>query len=1182
MAPLVTSSDRPLHANRHLRVVCIGAGASGIYLAYRLKKLFTDYTLNVYEKNSGIGGTWWENRYPGCACDVPAHNYTFSFEPKWNWSSTYASAAEICDYLSDFVDKYDLRSYIHCQHKVVGAHWDELQTEWVVQVQTASQSIIVRRCDFLIGATGILNAWHWPDIPGLEAFKGKLVHSARWNSDIELTGKRVGIIGNGRAEHVTTFFRQASWVCEMPGTEYRSYSAEEQQAFRDTPGLLLSMRKQVGAALDSLFPLMIRDSVAQTETCRLAREQMEQRIADERLARTLIPNYPLGCRRITPGPGYLEALRQPNVTALIGEISQVTASGCVVDGVEHPLDVLICATGFDTSFQPRFPVIGRDYTNLAEEWIDEPRSYLGVAVNKYPNFFTFLGPNSFFAGGSIMFIIELQGSYMMEILNRWQKEGICTFEPKKDAVDDFIEYKDRVMQNTVWTTACRSWHKSAKGQIIGLWPGSPLHCMEVLASPRYDDYHVTYVGQNRFEYLGNGLSQIELNSFADPTYYLRENDDGISVFHIPQMSRRRRVYLENEVEKRSNSSKGRGNKLIRGGITEASRGEEIRRRIAAEYLLLHIPRSLFSQRYTFNMTLLLTYLMSGLVLPNNMVTIYAVLGLFFHFLIQKITLDFHVHLFIAGCALSWAISVAAYFAFTPFGFFPAMIKSTSNATSFSFGLAISIVTYRLFFHRLHSFPGPWGAKVSRFYLAARIFHSLQYHFVLDDWHRQYGDFVRTGPREISISRVSAVRAVHGPTSPCVKAAWYAHVSNDVKNVSIHMTRDLEVHRLRRRAWDRGFSTKSVLSYEPLITAKADMLLAQIQHHMGQSGSVEVTRWMSFFSFDLMGLIGFGKDFHQIESAVEHPAIQRLHSSLDVVARISPLPWMLGLISSIPFMMGNYSEFIDYCTDQVEERRKRWNSESRARPTDIVSWLLKAIDDDDASAPPGTQALHEDGRLMVIAGSTLSNALYYLASHPSAYRELQLHIDKFTPSCCKSHASCKAFNANEVSRIPYLDAVIKETMRLKPASPSGQPRQTPPEGLWVDEVWIPGDVTVTVPQHTIQRDERYFTRANEFLPERWMETGLAMALEDAFFPFGIGPLSCVGKRLAMIEMQVVLSTIARNFDLELAPGENGEAFDRLVKDTVTLSVPPLQLVFRDRHKVHEEKQCGDSMYCQQTT
>jgi hypothetical protein len=215
---------------------------------------------------------------------------------------------------------------------------------------------------------------------------------------------------------------------------------------------------------------------------------------------------------------------------VIGHITQVTKSGCVVDGIEHPLDVLICATGFDTSFRPRFPIIGRDYANLAEEWQDEPRSYLGLAAHKFPNYFMFLGPNSFFGSGSVMFAIEVQGSYIAEVLNRWQKERIRAIDPKKVAVDDFIDHKDRIMQTTVWTAGCRTWHKSPNGKIIGLWPGSPLHYMETLSSLRYEDYDINYLEGNRFEYLGNGFSQIELDPLADLTYYLRDCDDGESVF----------------------------------------------------------------------------------------------------------------------------------------------------------------------------------------------------------------------------------------------------------------------------------------------------------------------------------------------------------------------------------------------------------------------------------------------------------------------------------------------------------------------------------------------------------------------------------------------------------------------------------------------------------------------------
>jgi cation diffusion facilitator CzcD-associated flavoprotein CzcO len=187
----------PSHVNRQLRVICAGAGASGIYLAYRLKHYFIDFALDIYEKNPDIGGTWLENRYPGCACDVPSHNYTYSFEPKWDWSANYAGSEEIFKYFSDFVDKYGLREYITCNHKVVHAEWDETNSEWEVRIEKANGAVFVQRCDFFISAAGILNSWRWPAIPGLQSFKGVLLHSANWDQNVDLKGKHVGLIGNG-------------------------------------------------------------------------------------------------------------------------------------------------------------------------------------------------------------------------------------------------------------------------------------------------------------------------------------------------------------------------------------------------------------------------------------------------------------------------------------------------------------------------------------------------------------------------------------------------------------------------------------------------------------------------------------------------------------------------------------------------------------------------------------------------------------------------------------------------------------------------------------------------------------------------------------------------------------------------------------------------------------------------
>jgi hypothetical protein len=219
------------------------------------------------------------------------------------------------------------------------------------------------------------------------------------------------------------------------------------------------------------------------------------------------------------------------VKTVYGGIVQVTPEGVITDnGEEHVLDVLICATGFDTTFKPRFTLIGRDGKNLADDWSQDPDNYLGIAASGFPNFFMFLGPNCPVGVGPVLIVIEAQGTYFGEVLNRWQKQHIRTLEPRQEAVRDFIDHKDQLMKNTVWTTNCLSWYKNQQtGKITALWPGSTLHYLQALSDVRYDDYHVTYTGNNRFSYLGNGFCQLELDPTADVTYYIRDKDDGTSV-----------------------------------------------------------------------------------------------------------------------------------------------------------------------------------------------------------------------------------------------------------------------------------------------------------------------------------------------------------------------------------------------------------------------------------------------------------------------------------------------------------------------------------------------------------------------------------------------------------------------------------------------------------------------------
>ncbi|KAH7083601.1 hypothetical protein FB567DRAFT_604618 [Paraphoma chrysanthemicola] len=535
----------PIHANRHMRVICVGAGASGLYLAYKLKHYFTDFTLDIYEKNADIGGTWFENRYPGCACDIPAHNYTYSFHPNPDWSANYAGSSEIYNYFKNFAETYGLRDYITCSHQVTSAVWVENAKEWNLSIRNSDNGTVFEKsCDFFINAAGVLNNWRWPAVSGLESFKGPLLHSAAWNQSIDLSGKRVGLIGNGSsgiqilpqirklASHVTTFIRSPTWVSPTKGMEHHTYTDEEKTAFRNVPGKNLEVRKATEKALVAdTFPLLLRGSASNLAAEQYMRQQMELKLGNRELASKLLPTFPVGCRRFTPGVGYLESLVENNVTVIFDEVVKLTPTSCITrNNTETELDALICATGFDTTFKPRFSIVGRDGKDLSEEWAQEPRSYLGVAAHGYPNYFMFLGPNSPVGNGPFIIAMETEADYMAQFMNRWQKEEVSSFDPKLEAVNDFIEQKDAGMQNTVWSGDCPCWYKDRRsGKVTALWPGSMLHYMEALANPRYEDFDITYRTRNRFAYFGNGFSQTELNPNIDPVFYIREEDDGIPI-----------------------------------------------------------------------------------------------------------------------------------------------------------------------------------------------------------------------------------------------------------------------------------------------------------------------------------------------------------------------------------------------------------------------------------------------------------------------------------------------------------------------------------------------------------------------------------------------------------------------------------------------------------------------------
>ncbi|KAJ9610031.1 hypothetical protein H2200_006361 [Cladophialophora chaetospira] len=527
---------------RPIKVICIGAGISGLCLAYKMTKILDSFDLTIYEKNADVGGTWLENRYPGCACDVPAHIYTFTFDPKPDWSQYYAGSEEICEYCRDFYRRHKIDQFTKLSHSVTKAVWNEEESKWQLEIEdlTSSPSTIIKDdCDVLISGAGFLNKWSWPKIEGIERFSKPKLHSARWDSKLDLKGKTVGLIGNGSSAiqmvpklakevaKLKVFMRSPTWISPAlganPGLQYQddhehrrkheqfTFTEEEKEEFRRNPKAHLEFRRRIEAEFNILVDMFIVGSPTQLAMHQVMVEQMKGRLGagHEELKSKLIPDWAPGCRRITPGDGYLETLVQPNVECVFGEIERLSESAVeMADGSHHDLDILACATGFDTSFIPPFPIIGRHGVSMADAWKERPDGYLGIAAPGFPNYFFTTGPQGPLGNGTILPAIETACEYFIAVMQKMQEEKIRSVEPKRRATDQFHEHMSAFMKGTVWAQPCRSWYKN--GTTDGepqLWCGSALTYVKTIRNPRYEDFEIEYESSNQWAYLGNGKIQ---------------------------------------------------------------------------------------------------------------------------------------------------------------------------------------------------------------------------------------------------------------------------------------------------------------------------------------------------------------------------------------------------------------------------------------------------------------------------------------------------------------------------------------------------------------------------------------------------------------------------------------------------------------------------------------------------
>ncbi len=460
---------------QHVHVAIIGAGFGGLGAAIRLTRELTTDVL-VFEQAADVGGTWQANTYPGCACDVPSHLYSYSFALNPQWTRSFSGQAEIWDYLRACVDRYGLREHLRLGHQVRAVSWDEERNRWLVDTSRGDYS-----ANIVISAVGPLSEPAIPKLPGLETFAGTAFHSARWNHDHDLTGRRVAVIGTGasaiqfvpelqrRVARLVVFQRTAPWI--MPRRN-RVIGRAAHRLYRGCPPVQRFIRGAVYwtaelSAAAFLHPPLMRVGQA------VARRHLARSVPDETLRARLVPDYTMGCKRVLLSNDYLPALGRDNVTLVTEPIREITPDSVVTaDGTEHRVDTLVFGTGFHVTEQSwaRF-IRGRGGQTLAEAWAGSPKAYLGTTVAGFPNLFLLLGPNTGLGHNSVVFMIEAQLDHIMSALRHLDRAGAATVEPKPAAQAAFVSEVDARMRGTVWLRGgCHSWYLDATGRNSTIWP----------------------------------------------------------------------------------------------------------------------------------------------------------------------------------------------------------------------------------------------------------------------------------------------------------------------------------------------------------------------------------------------------------------------------------------------------------------------------------------------------------------------------------------------------------------------------------------------------------------------------------------------------------------------------------------------------------------------------------------
>jgi cation diffusion facilitator CzcD-associated flavoprotein CzcO len=477
-------------------VLIVGGGFSGLCMGIKLLEAGMKSFL-IIEKSEDIGGTWWDNRYPGCACDIPSHLYSFSFAPSTEWTRMYPGQQEIHNYLKRCVEHYGLVPYLRLGTRFREAIWNESEGVWIATVGDGMHI----RARVLVSGMGALHVPRYPELKGLKRFKGPAFHSSTWDHSVDLTGKNLAVVGTGasaiqfvpqiapRAGKLYLFQRTPPWI--VPRLDF-PFSEKWKRRFRSLPITRWALRQFIFWRQEIRVLGFLGNETFRKKVESIALRHLARAIKDPEMRAALTPNYQLGCKRVLVSDDYYPTLNRSNVELVTESIAEVREHSIVtLDGAERPVDVLVYGTGFRAT-EPLIgcQIVGRGGVEIHDAWKERMSAFLGITVSGFPNLFVLLGPNTGLGHNSVVLMIEAQVRYAMKCLKLMNRRRQCVMEVRPEAQGRFVEEIYRRMKGTVWQSGgCHSWYQDQKtGELTAIWPSSVVAYLRRTRSVSASDY----------------------------------------------------------------------------------------------------------------------------------------------------------------------------------------------------------------------------------------------------------------------------------------------------------------------------------------------------------------------------------------------------------------------------------------------------------------------------------------------------------------------------------------------------------------------------------------------------------------------------------------------------------------------------------------------------------------------